>query len=292
MKKRYVLPIPILILIAVIAGFTLGTLDQTLADWAARLLTYVRGLGAWGPVVIVVTMMIVCVTSLPGAPLTLGCGFLFGVWKGTLIATAGATLGASAAYVLGRTFARNWVKRSISRRARFARLDRATQHHGFTIVLLSRLSPLFPFNLLNYAFSVTAVKFRDYFIATMLGVIPACFVWVYMGTFMKTIAEVATGKVDPATVKAVGSGAQPRDYADCDGDSRVRCEEDARPRPCGGSDPGRSGRNGRSTRRDERAACEFAERRRTGRRPVRVVEADRSCRSRPSRRVLKQREEP
>lgn len=201
MKKRYVLPIPILILLAVIAGFTLGTLDQTLADWAARLLTYVRGLGAWGPVVIVVTMMVVCVTSLPGAPLTLGCGFLFGVWKGTLIATAGATLGASAAYVLGRTFARNWVKRSISRRARFARLDRATQHHGFTIVLLSRLSPLFPFNLLNYAFSVTAVKFRDYFVATMIGVIPACFVWVYMGTFMKTIAEVATGKVDPATVK-------------------------------------------------------------------------------------------
>lgn len=201
MKKRYVLPIPILILLAVIAGFTLGTLDQTLADWAAHLLTYVRGLGAWGPVVIVITMMIVCVTSLPGAPLTLGCGFLFGVWKGTLIATAGATLGASAAYVLGRTFARNWVKRSISRRARFARLDRATQHHGFTIVLLSRLSPLFPFNLLNYAFSVTAVKFRDYFIATMLGVIPACFVWVYMGTFMKTIAEVATGKVDPSTVK-------------------------------------------------------------------------------------------
>ncbi len=201
MKKRYVLPIPILILLAVIAGFTLGTLDQTLADWAARLLTYVRGLGAWGPVVIVVTMMVVCVTSLPGAPLTLGCGFLFGVWKGTLIATAGATLGASAAYVLGRTFARNWVKRSISRRARFARLDRATQHHGFMIVLLSRLSPLFPFNLLNYAFSVTAVKFRDYFFATMIGVIPACFVWVYMGTFMKTIAEVATGKVDPSTVK-------------------------------------------------------------------------------------------
>ncbi|NNE09133.1 MAG: TVP38/TMEM64 family protein [Gemmatimonadetes bacterium] len=201
MKKRYVLPIPILILLAVIAGFTLGTLDQTLAEWAERLLTYVRGLGAWGPIVIVVTMMVVCVTSLPGAPLTLGCGFLFGVWKGTLIATAGATLGASAAYILGRTFARNWVKRSISRRARFARLDRATQHHGFTIVLLSRLSPLFPFNLLNYAFSVTAVKFRDYFVATMLGVIPACFVWVYMGTFMKTIAEVATGKVDPATVK-------------------------------------------------------------------------------------------
>ncbi len=186
--------IALLIVAVIIAG-------PHLAKWAESLLEWVESLGHFGPLAMIGGYAAVCTFSVPGAPLTLGCGFLFGVVKGTVIATIGSTIGATVAFLIARFGGRGFFRAKVGKRIRFRRLDRAARHHGFTIVLLTRMSPLFPFNLLNYVFGFTSVHFKDYILATMIGVVPVSILYVYVGSLMKTLAQVATGKVDPAALQ-------------------------------------------------------------------------------------------
>ena len=177
------------------------TAGPHLARWAEILLEWVESLGHYGPLAMIGGYVAVCTFSVPGAPLTLGCGFLFGVAEGTLIATIGSTMGATVAFLIARFGGRGFFRAKVGRRIKFRRLDRAARRHGFTIVLLTRMSPVFPFNLLNYVFGFTSVHFRDYIFATMIGVVPVSILYVYVGSLMKTLAQVATGKVDPAALQ-------------------------------------------------------------------------------------------
>ena len=145
--------------------------------------------------------IVACVLLLPGGILTLAAGFLFGVVTGTITVSVGSTLGASAAFLVGRTFARDWVRKKVSNRPKFAAIDRAVGEQGFKIVLLTRLSPIFPFNMLNYAYGLTGVKLRQYFLASWIGMLPGTIAYCYIGSGLRSLTEVAAGQTEGGWVQ-------------------------------------------------------------------------------------------
>ena len=165
-------------------------------QWLLTALTWVQGLGIWGPVFVVSFYMIACVFFLPGSILTLATGFIFKVVIGTITVSIGATLGACAAFWVGRTIARDWISRKVAKNEKFTAIDNAVGRQGFKIVLLTRLSPIFPFNLLNYAFGLTQVSFWQYALASWLGMLPGTVMYVYLGAGLRSLTDVAAGKVE------------------------------------------------------------------------------------------------
>lgn len=163
-----------------------------LASLIPRFAGYVESLGSWGPVMFVLGYVIATVAMVPGSLLTLAAGALFGLTKGTAIAFLSATLGASAAFLLSRHVARGEIERRLSGDPRFVAIDRAIRHQGRTIVLLLRLSPVFPFNLLNYALGLTQVRYLDFLIAS-IGMLPGTLLYVYYGRLVGDVARLASG---------------------------------------------------------------------------------------------------
>jgi uncharacterized membrane protein YdjX (TVP38/TMEM64 family) len=163
-------------------------------------LMWVESLGAIAPLAFIAIYNIATVLLIPGSVLTLGGGVLFGIWWGSLYVVIAATLGATIAFWIGRNFARAWVSQQISKYPKFDAIDKAVAQDGFKIVLLTRLSPLFPFNLLNYAFGITQVSLKDY-VAGSIGMIPGTILYVYIGSLVGNLALIgAKGQtVDPQT---------------------------------------------------------------------------------------------
>jgi uncharacterized membrane protein YdjX (TVP38/TMEM64 family) len=152
-------------------------------------LKWVESLGYIGGLVFIFIYIVSTVAFIPGSILTLGAGVLFGVVLGSLYVFVGATLGAIAAFLVGRYLARDWIGKKIEGNQKFAAIDRAVAHEGFKIVLLTRLSPVFPFNLLNYAFGVTGVTLKDYALASV-GMFPGTVMYVYIGSLAGDIARL------------------------------------------------------------------------------------------------------
>lgn len=171
--------------------------------YLVALLEWVRGVGLWGAVVLGAAYVPASVLFVPGAILTLGAGFLFGVLLGTVVVSIGSTLGATAAFLVGRTFAREWVASKVKANPRFGAIDRAVGRQGFKIVFLTRLSPVFPFNLLNYAYGITDVRLRDYFLASWIGMLPGTVMYVYLGSAAQNLAALVAGRVEGGMARQV-----------------------------------------------------------------------------------------
>jgi len=160
-----------------------------------RFAAWVAGLGVWGPVAFILGYLVATVAFVPGLVLTLAAGALFGLLWGTVYTLAGATLGAAAAFLVARYVARARIERKIAGNARFQAIDRAVSREGFKIVALLRLSPVFPFNLLNYSLGLTRVRFRDY-LAASIAMLPGTLVYVYYGKAAGSLATAAAGKFE------------------------------------------------------------------------------------------------
>ena len=152
-------------------------------------LTWVESLGSIAPIAFIVLYNVATVLLIPGSLLTLGSGVLFGLVWGSVYVFFAATLGATLAFWLGRTVARDWVSKKISAYPKFAAIDKAVAKEGFKIVFLTRLSPLFPFNLLNYAFGITQVSLKDYVLGSV-GMIPGTILYVYIGSLIGSVAQI------------------------------------------------------------------------------------------------------
>ncbi len=176
-----------LVLVAVLlfAGRRAAALVPEFAAW-------VQSLGPWGPVAFVVGYVVATVAFVPGSLLTLGAGAIFGLVQGVILVLAGATLGASAAFLVSRYVARTAVERRLAGNPRFAAIDRAVGEEGCKIVFLLRLSPVFPFNLLNYALGLTRVRFTDFLLASV-GMLPGTVLYVYYGKVLGDVARLAGG---------------------------------------------------------------------------------------------------
>lgn len=153
-------------------------------------LEWIEGLGLVGAVVYIVLYILACVFLVPGTILSLGAGAIYGVVKGVLLTSIASTLGATAAFLVGRYLARDWVASRIAGNPRFEAIDRAVAKEGWKIVGLTRLSPVFPFNVLNYVYGLTPVSLRDYFFASWIGMLPGTFLYVYLGAAAGEIAAL------------------------------------------------------------------------------------------------------
>jgi len=185
--------------LAVLAGLFLG--GKQLAAYIPRFAEWVEGLGFWGPVVFILGYAIAAVAFVPGSLLTLAAGAIFGLLKGTIYTLLGATLGSAAAFLVARYGARQRIERLIAGNAKFAAIDKAVGREGFKIVALLRLSPVFPFNLLNYALGLTKVTFLQY-LAASLAMLPGTLLYVYYGKAAGSVAVLASGA---KTEKTLGS---------------------------------------------------------------------------------------
>lgn len=183
-------------LVVVLIGLFLAFQFLPLNTYLQNFIEYVQSLGIWGPVLLAVVYIVGTIFMVPGTILTLGAGFAFGIVVGTIAVSIGSTLGALAAFLIGRTMARDFIEQQATQYPKFAAVDHAVQQAGFKIVLLTRLSPLFPFNALNYLFSITNVSTRDYLIASWIGMIPGTVLYVYFGTAFKSLADLASGNFE------------------------------------------------------------------------------------------------
>ncbi|MDJ0650890.1 MAG: TVP38/TMEM64 family protein [Xenococcaceae cyanobacterium MO_188.B19] len=163
-------------------------------------LQWVDSLGAVGAIAFMVIYIVATVGFLPGSILTLGAGVVFGVIQGSIYVFIGATIGATCAFLVGRYFARGWISQKIAGNEKFAAIDRAVGKEGLKIVLLTRLSPIIPFNLLNYGLGITGVSLKDYVLAS-IGMIPGTVMYVYFGSLIGNIATINPEEATTPTVQ-------------------------------------------------------------------------------------------
>ena len=173
---------------AVIALLLLG--GRRAGQYIPQFAAWVEGLGVWGPLVFILGYAVATVAFIPGSLLTLAAGAIFGLVKGTLYTFCGATLGASASFLVARYVARRAIEKKTAGNAKFAAIDKAVGQEGFKIVALLRLSPIFPFNLLNYGLGLTKVRFLDYFLAS-IAMLPGTLLYVYYGKAAGSLAVIA-----------------------------------------------------------------------------------------------------
>lgn len=157
-------------------------------------LQWIQGLGFVGALVFFALYILACVLMLPGFILTLGAGAIYGVVYGTLLVSVSSTVGATAAFLVGRYLARDWIANKVAGRPKFKAVDDAVADEGWKIVGLTRLSPIFPFNLLNYAYGLTQVSLPHYFFASWIGMFPGTIVYVYLGSLAGELATLGQGQ--------------------------------------------------------------------------------------------------
>jgi uncharacterized membrane protein YdjX (TVP38/TMEM64 family) len=177
-------------------------------EWLIQALQWIDNLGAIGAIAFILLYIIATVAFLPGSIVTLGAGVVFGVVLGSVYVFIGATIGSTFAFLIGRYLARGWIAQKIEGNQKFKAVDRAVGKEGLKIVLLTRLSPIFPFNLLNYAYGITGVSLRDYILGS-LGMIPGTIMYVYIGSLAGNLATIGTEtpEVNPIaqwTIRIVG----------------------------------------------------------------------------------------
>jgi uncharacterized membrane protein YdjX (TVP38/TMEM64 family) len=169
----------------VLLGRQLSGLLPPFAEW-------VDGLGFWGPAVFIAGYVVTTIAFIPGALMTLAAGAVFGLPKATVYVLTGATLGSAAAFLISRHLAREVISARVAGNARLAAIDRAVGAQGFKMVLLMRLSPVFPYNLLNYSLGLTTVRFTDYALAS-IGMLPGTLLYAYYGVVAGDVARLASG---------------------------------------------------------------------------------------------------
>ncbi len=172
----------VIALVAISQQFNLQQLVQDTLLW-------IKNLGVVGIIAFVLIYNLATLLLIPGSLLTLGGGALYGVFWGSVYVVIAAMLGAITAFLIGRYYTRSWVSQKLQGYPKFQAIDQAVAREGLKIVFLTRLSPIFPFNLLNYSFGITCVSLRDYVIGSV-GMIPGSVMYVYLGSLAGDIATL------------------------------------------------------------------------------------------------------
>ena len=192
-SPKPVKPLPIgRVLALLVAMVALVAVGREFGGLLPQFVEWVDGLGFWGPLVFMAGYAAATVAFVPGSVLTLAAGAIFGLGKGVAYVLTAATIGASLAFLVARYGARGAIEERLAGNQRFAAIDRAIGDQGLKIVVLLRLSPVFPFNLLNYALGLTKVRFIDYFIAS-IAMLPGTLLYTYYGKLAGDVARLAGG---------------------------------------------------------------------------------------------------
>jgi len=162
-----------------------------IAHWIVALADRLRNMGWTGVALFIAVYVVAEVALLPGSLFTLAAGFAYGPVGGLLVASPASVLAATVAFLLGRTVLRNWIRARIHRYPTAQALDTAIGRNSFKLILLLRLSPVIPFNILNYALGLSDAKVGRYVVASFVGMLPGTWLYVYLGSLATTAAELA-----------------------------------------------------------------------------------------------------
>jgi uncharacterized membrane protein YdjX (TVP38/TMEM64 family) len=162
--------------------------------WMVDFIRWVKGIGPAGGVLYAAVYIAGTALFFPGLPLTLGAGFIYGAVIGTLVVSPASVAGATLAFLIARYLARDWVARRLKKYPQAATMDRAIEKNGFKVVILLRLQPVLPFNMLNYALGLTSIRLRDYMLASWIGMFPATVLYVYLGSIMNDVSDLVRGR--------------------------------------------------------------------------------------------------
>lgn len=187
-SKRNPVKIGLVVLGAAAVVAAIYLLD--LQSYLRAALEWIEGLGAWSVFVYIALYVLATVLMIPASVLTLGAGAIWGVLWGLPIVSISSILGASAAFLVGRYLARGWVSQRLEGREKFKAVDEAVGEEGWKVVALTRLSPVFPFNLQNYAYGLTSISFWQYFFASWVAMLPGTLMYVYIGAAAGSLANV------------------------------------------------------------------------------------------------------
>lgn len=193
-KKSSLLKLIIFILFITGAIFTVKLTGATRYLEQETLRTLIQSYGALAPVIYMLVYTVAPSLFLPGLPITIVGGILFGPFWGVVYTITSATLGACVAFLISRYLARGWIEGKLAS-PKWQRLDKGVEKHGWKVVAFTRLIPLFPFNLLNYAFGLTKIKFFHYAATTFICMLPACIAFI---VFSSSLLDIIKGKISPA----------------------------------------------------------------------------------------------
>lgn len=156
-----------------------------------EMLTWISSINkVYGTITLTILYAIAILLCFPGTIFNLAAGFLFGIWIGAAVTIIGCDLGATLAFILGRTLGKDWAQSQVAKNKKFSLLSMAVENNAWLIIFLVRLSPVLPFGLCNYLFGVTKVKFSSYWTATTAGLIPCTVAYTYLGSLMKGITDI------------------------------------------------------------------------------------------------------
>jgi len=181
--------------IVLLAAVLFATLQQLpMEQWVAAMRTTIEDLGVWGPVAFGGIYVVATVLMLPGAIITLAAGALFGPLIGTVTVSVASVTGAACAFLIARYVARARVERMLEAQPKFGAIDRAIGQQGWRIVGMLRLSPAIPFNLSNYLYGLTSIRFWPYVLTSWIAMAPATFMYVYLGYLAAAGVESAVSE--------------------------------------------------------------------------------------------------
>jgi uncharacterized membrane protein YdjX (TVP38/TMEM64 family) len=185
---------PIVALVTIVIALFFAMRFLPVQQWLRTFNDWVAQMGTAGIFIFIGVYAVATVLLAPGAILTIGAGFAFGLWKGFLAVSGGATIGAALAFLVARFIARDKIEAIAQRNDKFRKIDNAIGRQGAKLIFLLRLSPVIPFNLSNYFYGLTAVKFWPYVVASWIGMMPGTFLYVYIGTAGKSAVAAAAGR--------------------------------------------------------------------------------------------------
>ena len=177
-QKKKSLPIKPIILLAVVVAVIVISAKMGVGEKLGALQDWIRSLGVLGPLAFMVVYAVATVAALPGSALSIVAGAVFGPVLGVVTVIFAATLGASLAFLVSRYFARGSIEKWLEGNEKFRKLDELTARHGDIMVAITRLVPLFPFNLLNYGFGLTKVAFKTYVVWSFVCMLPGTILYV------------------------------------------------------------------------------------------------------------------
>jgi len=163
------------------------------ADKLSDVREWIKGLGFWGPLVFVLIYILAVILALPGSAITIAGATLFGSVWGVVLVSIASTIGASICFLISRYLARDFILRKFAQNEKFLKLDRMAEEHGAIVVAITRLIPIFPFNVLNYGFGLTGVPLRTYVFWSWLCMLPGTILYV-VGTDT-ILSGISEGKI-------------------------------------------------------------------------------------------------
>jgi uncharacterized membrane protein YdjX (TVP38/TMEM64 family) len=176
----------ILLLASLVTILIIIAKEVKIPEYFHNSVTWIQNLGIFGPIVFIFIYNLATLLFIPGSLLTLKGGYLFGFIWGSIYVLIAAILGATLAFLIGRYLSRDWISQQMEKHPKFQAIEQAIAREGWKIVLLTRLSPMFPFNLLNYAFGVTQVSLKDYILGS-IGILPGIVMYVYIGSLASNL---------------------------------------------------------------------------------------------------------